>query len=96
MYRPTFDITHTLKESQGGHLDNIQTTLGQRALQKGLTQWSTSKKTLERRANNILLLRKFLAENPEQDTYLQEVFENLQSVSEIFEPSESVWKDKTS
>lgn len=91
-----FNIAHTLKESQGDNLAGIQTTLGKKALQKGLTLWSSNKMTLDRRAKNILLLRKSLIENPDHDTALQDAFAKIAEYQEIFEEQPSEWKDKTS
>jgi hypothetical protein len=91
-----FDIGHTLKESQGDNLVGIKTILGKKALQKGLTFWSSDVHTLNRRAKNILLLRKTLIENPQHDKFLQDAFAQIADYQEIFNEQPSEWKDKTS
>ena len=96
-----FDIKHVLKESQGATLQGIQTVVGEKALAKGLLLWSTSKDILDRRARNVLLLRKYIQENTTASKYLETVFANIANKEEIFEENAAAtaaaaWKDKTS
>ena len=94
-----FDIKHVLKESQGTSLQGVQTILGEKALDKGLLLWSTSKDVLERRAQNVLLLRKYLQTNPHASKYLEDTFKNIANSEEIFKDTANdatSWKDKTS
>jgi hypothetical protein len=92
----TFDIQHVLKESQGSSIPTIITHVGETALAKGLTLWSTDEKTLKRRADNILLLRRVLADTPHLDETLTSHFQTIKENEYIFNSDTSEWKDKTS
>ena len=92
----TFDIQHVLKESQGSYIPTIITRVGETALAKGLTLWSTDEKTLKRRANNILLLRRVLIATPHLDDSLATHFQTIKENETIFNSDTSEWKDKTS
>jgi hypothetical protein len=91
-----FDIKHTLKESQGSCLPSLITHVGEKALAKGLTLWSTDEKILQRRANNILLLRRALTHTPSLDNTLTQHFQTIKENEAIFNSDTSEWKDKTS
>jgi hypothetical protein len=91
-----FDIKAVLKESKCAVLPGIQTGLGQRALQKGLTLWSEDRATLERRAKNVLLLRNYLEKTPETLSALQATFQKVGECESIFEADQNEWKNKTS
>lgn len=93
-----FDIKHTLKESQGVALTELQTTLGKVALQRGLTnQFTTNIETLKRRANNVLLLRAHFNKVPEDATTISDLYSHISKCESIFEKSSNQeWKDKTS
>ena len=91
-----FDIKHTLKESQGSSLPTLITTVGEKSLTKGLSLWSTDKKILQRRANNILLLRNTLMTTPHFDETLATQFQTIKENESIFNEDKSEWKDKTS
>lgn len=94
----SFDPTHILHECQFNPTTTlgIKTNIGSASIQRGLSRISTQKSQLIEKANQILLIRNYLDNEPAAKDALEAAFTDIQSAEDIFEDSQDSWKEKTS